>query len=78
MRAMVIRHEKNLASCHVCPGCKISRLLGQDRPVEPIQTYYSDRQAYDAGWRTTTNRRWCKPGEEAVWICPGCAKGVTP
>ena len=57
-----------------CEGC--CRAIYQQKPIDPAETiprFYSERHAMEAGWRITSNRKFCPPDKKSVWICPKCA-----
>jgi len=58
---------------HICPSTVHRFPASISNKDEPIPNYYSYKQAYDAGWRLTTDRLFSKDGNE-VWVCPDCAK----
>ena len=56
-----------------CPGCSTFYAPKPFDPGEPIPRFYSERHAMEAGWRITSNRKFCSPDKKSVWICPKCA-----
>ncbi len=69
---MIILMDNGTKHHHICPACKLDYLSdGQAVNNETIPIFYSDRHAYDEGWRCSTDRRFSKNGEP-VWVCPDC------
>ena len=74
MTMMVIDYGAK-AFLHTCPVCLRSVSYAEkDVGDGVIIHYYSERHAYDAGWRATQDRLYCPPDVEYVWVCPKHAK----
>ena len=56
-----------------CAGCSVFYAPKDIDPEEPIPRFYSEMHAMEAGWRITSDRKFCPPDKKSVWICPKCA-----
>lgn len=74
---MILIHKDN-RTFHHC-SCFFSSLAMECEIVpedmkEEIPTYYSEKHAYDNGWRVTKNSKYCPPDQNIVWVCPVCSE----
>lgn len=69
-------HYKPRLHFNICPGCSFSAIseYAGEIAIDPIPEFCCVDSAKAAGWEIRTNRKWCSPGQESVWICPECAK----
>ena len=70
---MMIIIGRNGRTLHMCSCYKLSEPK-EEISIEPIPEYYSDKHAYDNGWRCTDDIKFCPPGEDFQWVCPRCAR----
>jgi len=69
--SMRILYNNREISFHTCPACKINYLNGVVKCDKVIPTFYSEKHAYDEGWRKTSHYLFSKNGHP-VWVCPDC------
>jgi len=60
---------------YVCQVCDNKPPPTMDELLE-IRQYSSEEQAYNAGWRKTSDPKFCGPEDGYVWICPDCYRKV--
>lgn len=59
----------------ICEGwCSLPQDLEEDQPPKQI-THFEGiwRQAYESGWRFTTDTKWSRD-RTLICLCPECAK----
>jgi len=75
MKEMIIIGRNESRTLHICPCFKMIPITEAVEAIdESITTYYSNKHAYDEGWRLTSDIKYCEPGMVSVWVCPDCSR----
>jgi len=71
---MAIRNRNGTKTLHMCPCWNLQVPDSIAVKDEIIPTFYSEKHAYDEGWKLTTDIKFCSPDDREQWVCPDCAK----
>ena len=73
---MVIRNRNGTKTLHMCPCWNLQVPDSIAVKDETIPIFYSEKHAYDEGWKLTSDIKFCPSGVREQWVMPRLCKKI--